>query len=270
MTRTALIAGAGHLPAAIADALAERPFVAALEGHAPRHLAADLTFRIERLVPFLTHLQDQGVDRVVFAGAVRRPRLDPSLFDPATAQLVPRLVAAMNGGDDATLRALLGIFEEFGLTVAGIAEIAPALLPGEGLLVGEPAAVDRTDAARATAIAGAIGAVDVGQACVVQQGLCLAVEALPGTDAMLRAVEGIATTLRPDPASGRGLLYKGAKPGQDIRVDLPTIGPETLHRVIDANLAGIVWQAGAVIVLDQPAMIAEAEAAGVFLWSRTP
>ena len=181
----ALIAGAGALPAALAAALPRRPFVAALEGFAPQGVAADLTFRIERLYPFFAALQQAGVTQVAFAGAVRRPRLDPALFDPATAQIVPRLMHSLAQGDDATLREVIAMFEEEGFAVVGAAEIAPALVPAEGLLAGALTARDQADAARAAAIAEALGRVDVGQGCVVAQGLCLAAETIAGTDAML-------------------------------------------------------------------------------------
>jgi len=265
MTRTAIIAGAGRLPAAVAATL-QAPLVCALEGFAPEALPVDMAFRVERLMPFLRALEDAGVTRVVFAGAVSRPRLDPSLFDMATAQMVPRLLAAMQGGDDATLRAVIAIFEEAGFTVAGVADVAPDLLPGPGVLAGAPSAADQADAARAAAIVAALGAVDVGQGAVVAQGLCLAVETLPGTDAMLDFVA--ATARRPDPAGARGVMFKAAKPGQDRRIDLPTLGLQTLARAHAAGLAGVAFQAGDVIVLDRAAMLAEAERLGLFLWAR--
>ncbi len=268
MTGTAIIAGAGALPAALVAALTARPLVAALDGFAPAGVAADVTFRVERLVPFLNHLHDQGVTRVVFAGAVQRPRLDPALFDPQTAQMVPRLIAAMGQGDDATLRAVVGIFEDAGLTVAGVEDIAPALVPGAGVLTGAPTPADHKDAERAALIVEALGRVDVGQGCVVQQGLCLAVEALPGTDAMLAGVAALPAGLRPDAGRGRGLFYKAPKPLQDRRIDLPAIGPRTVTAVAAAGLGGLCWQAGGVITLDRAAMVAAAEAAGLFLWAR--
>jgi hypothetical protein len=245
----------------------DAPFVAAMEGFAPDGLTVDQTFRVERLVPFLRGMEDRGITRVVFGGAVTRPRLDPSLFDPDTAQLVPQLMAAMQGGDDATLRVVVEIFEGFGLRVVGVPDVAPGLVPGPGFLTGQVTPVDERDAARAAAIVAALGAVDVGQGCVVQQGLCLAVEALPGTDAMLAGVAGLGA-LRPDGARGRGLFYKAAKPGQDMRMDLPTIGPDTVHAVAAAGLGGIVWQAGGVICLDRGGMIALADQAGLFLWAK--
>ena len=268
MTRTAIIAGRGGLPAALVAAMAERPFVAALEGFSPVGVEPDLTFRVERLVPFLRALEDAGVTRVCFAGAVERPRLDPALFDPDTATMVPRLLAAMGQGDDATLREVLAIFDEAGFALVGVPEVAPALVPTAGVLCGTVTDRDRADAMRAATIVAALGRVDVGQGAVVQQGLCLAVEALPGTDAMLAVVAAIPAHLRP--AGTRGVFLKAPKPLQDRRIDLPALGVETVRRVAAAGLGGIAFEAGGVICLDLPLMLAEAEAQGLFLWAREP
>jgi DUF1009 family protein len=270
MTRTALIAGRGGLPKALAGALAERPLIAAPVRFLPDGLSPDMTFQVERLVPFLHALEDAGVSRVVFAGAVQRPRLDPSQFDPETATLVPRLLEAMRGGDDATLRVVVAIFEEFGFAVAGVQDMAPDMVPGQGVLSGTVSAQDEQDATRAAAIVAALGSVDVGQGAVVQQGLCLAVETLSGTDAMLGAISGLAAGLRPDSSKGRGVFYKAPKPDQDKRIDLPMIGPETLNAVAAAGLGGIVWEAGGVICLDLAEMQGMAARMGLFLWARSP
>lgn len=265
--RTAIIAGQGRLPAALAAAMPEPPLVAAMDGFAPEGITVDLTFRVERLVPFLRALERDGVGQVIFAGAVTRPRLDPSLLDPATAEVLPRLMAAMQQGDDATLRVVIELFEEFGFQVAGVEDVAPALLPGAGVLAGTVTPRDEADAARAAAIVEALGRVDVGQGAVVVQGLCLGVEALPGTDALLAQVAGI-TGLRPDPARGRGVFYKAAKPGQDRRIDLPTLGPDTLRGAAAAGLGGVAFQAGSVICLDLAEMQRLAGELGLFLWAR--
>lgn len=265
--RTAIVAGSGLLPAALAAAVATPPLVAALEGIAPQGLTADLTFRVERLVPFLRHLSDSGVTQVCFAGAVRRPRLDPALFDPDTAQLVPRLLAAMQAGDDATLRAVIELFQEEGFAVVGAADLAPALLPPPGLLAGTLPPGAESDAARAAAIVAALGKADVGQGCVVQGGLCLAVEALPGTDHMLATVAGLPAGLRP---GAGGLLYKAAKPRQDRRIDLPAIGPDTVRHAAAAGLQGIAFAAGDVLLLTPDTTAQAARDAGLFLWARAP
>ena len=265
--KTAIIAGEGRLPAALAAGMSEPPLVAALDGSAPEGLTVDLRFRVERLVPFLRALERDGVGQVIFAGAVTRPRLDPALLDEATASLLPRLMGAMAQGDDATLRVVIELFEEFGFSVVGVEEVAPALLPAVGVLAGSVSPRDEADAARAAAIVAALGAVDVGQGAVVAQGLCLGVEALAGTDALLAQVAGIGA-LRPDPARGKGVFYKAAKPGQDRRIDLPTIGPETLRGVAAAGLGGMAFQAGSVICLDLDEMRALAGELGLFLWAR--
>ncbi len=265
--KTAIIAGEGRLPAALAAGMAEPPLVAALDGFAPEGLTVDLRFRVERLVPFLRALERDGVGQVIFAGAVTRPRLDPALLDEATASLLPRLMAAMAQGDDATLRVVIELFEEFGFSVVGVDQVAPALLPGAGVLAGSVSPRDEADATRAAAIVAALGAVDVGQGAVVAQGLCLGVEALPGTDALLAQVAGIGA-LRPDPARGKGVFYKAAKPGQDRRIDLPTIGPETLRGVAAAGLGRVAFQAGSVICLELEEMGRLAGELRLFLWAR--
>ncbi|WP_136682778.1 LpxI family protein [Falsirhodobacter xinxiangensis] len=260
MSRTAIIAGHGGLPAALAKVLDE-PIVAALDGFMPTGIVPDIVFRLERLALFLQELHQRGVERVIFAGAVRRPRLDPSLFDPATARLVPRLLSAMQGGDDATLRAVIGLFEEEGLVVEGVEALAPELVPSGGILVGTVDDALTRDADRATAIVAALGSVDVGQGAVVAQGLCLAVEALPGTDAML---EWVAATRE----GAGGVFYKAPKPGQDRRVDLPTLGVDTVAKAAAARLACIAWEAGGVILLDRDKVIEAAGSQGIALWAR--
>ncbi len=264
MTRIALIAGAGDLPAELAAEL-EAPLVCAMAGTAPDGLAVDVSWHVERLVPFLRDLGARGVETVVMAGAVNRPRLDPSLFDRETASLVPDLLAAMQKGDDGALRWVIGLIEEFGLRVAGLAEVAPGLLATEGFLAGpEPSAALRADATRARTILQTMGPLDLGQGCVVARGLCLGVETLYGTDAMLADVARNRPTREPQKG---GVLVKRAKPGQDLRVDLPTIGPATIAAAQAAGVAGIAVEAGKVVILHRATTFAAALAAGISLWA---
>ena len=265
----ALIAGQGALPGLVARA-APGLVICEMEG-TPSEIGGPetLRFRIERLVPFLDALVERGIKRVVFAGALQRPRVDMELIDPRSAQLVPRLAMAMQAGDDATLRAVIEIFEEWEFEVVGAHEIAPDLLCPPGVICGAPSDRDRADVTRAAAIVADLGRVDIGQGAVVAGGLCLAVETLPGTDAMLEFVR-LHKGLRDDLTSARGVFYKAPKPGQDRRADLPAIGVHTVQNAAAAGLSGIAFEAGGVMVLHREAVIAAAQAAGLFLWACAP
>lgn len=263
MSRVALIAGAGRLPAEIAAVL-DAPVVCAPAGVTPDGVAVEVVFHFERLVPFLRALGALGVDRVVLAGAVHRPRLDPALFDRDTAALVPDLLAAMQGGDDAALRFLIALIESFDLSVLGIADLAPQLLAGEGALTSRaPTAQELRDAERGRAVLAALAPADVGQGCAVVEGLCLGIEVLFGTDALL---DDIARhrALR-EPRLG-GVFIKRSKDRQDLRADLPTIGPATVSAVRAAGLTGVAVQAGHVLVLERAQTLALADEAGVAIW----
>ena len=257
MNDIAIIAGEGRLASVLAERLPDAP-VFALEGFMPPVTAE--VFRLERLVPFLDRLADQGVRRVVFGGAIRRPKLDPEAFDPRTAQLVPRMLTAMQSGDDAALRVLLEIVEDSGLSVASVQDVAPDLIPDAGTLCGWPDQADHADADRAIQILQQTGPLDIGQGVVVRRGLCVAIETLPGTQAMLEFA-----ALHRDGSARSGVFYKAPKPGQDRRVDLPVIGPDTVDQVAAAGLSGIAWKAGGIIVLDRDAAIYRAQSAGIFL-----
>jgi DUF1009 family protein len=181
---------------------------------------------------------------------------------------VPRLLAALQAGDDATLREVLAIFQEHGFEIVCAADLVPDLVPKAGVYAGALSEMAKKDATRAALIVQALGAVDVGQGAVVVQGLCLAVEALPGTDAMLDGLMRLDPALFPNRASGGGIFYKAAKPGQDLRIDMPTLGVDTINKAALAGLDGIVWAAGCVLCLDFSAMVTAANAKGLLLWAR--
>ncbi len=268
--KTALVAGTGRLPKILADR-GDFVRIAALEGFVPEDVPVDATFRVENLGTFIADLGARGIERICFAGAIRRPELDLARIDAATMPLVPRLAQAARTGDDAALRTVLAFFEEAGIAAIGAAEIAPELLPPPGILAGEMSETTATDAERAAGLVAAMGPLDVGQACIVAHGQVLAMEGLPGTDWMIASIAaargggdaGLACDLPPG-----GLLYKAPKPGQDRRVDLPAIGPETVRRVAAAGLEGIVVEAGGVMLLDREEAVELARAQGLLLWVR--
>lgn len=258
----ALIAGSGLLPAAVVAGLEQPPLVCALDGFEPQGVSVDLNFRIETLGSLLEKLRDTGVSSVCFAGAIDRPSIDPTKIDAATMPLVPVMMQALADGDDGALRAVILIFEQAGFIVHAAHEIAPNLLPEVGfktkVQAGELAQID---AARAQQIVDRMAVVDVGQCCAVHKGQALSIETVFGTDWMLQSLSH-----RPDGTGG--VFYKAPKSGQDRRADLPTIGPDTVQKVADAHLDGLVIESGGVMVLDLAGVIAKCDRLNLYLWVR--
>ncbi|MBT8413736.1 MAG: UDP-2,3-diacylglucosamine diphosphatase LpxI [Boseongicola sp.] len=258
----ALIAGQGQLPRILVGRLSSTPHIASLEGFDPEGLTPDRRFRLETLGSLIQDLKSSGVTEVCFAGAIARPAVDPSALDTATIPLVPRIMAALQMGDDAALRTVISIFGEAGLGIKAATDIAPDLLPAEGVLsTRQIEDRHRTDAMRAAEIAATLGDLDLGQSCVVYKGQALALEALPGTDFMLETL--IDTDFGPG-----GVFFKAKKPSQDVRIDLPVIGVDTVQRVARAGLDGLIIEAGGVMVIELADVVAATNAAGLFLWVR--
>ncbi len=253
MARLAILAGSGGLPPRLA-AVDPEALRIGFEG-VPQDLPEPVqSFRYEHMGTLFDALKTQGVTDVVMAGAMSRPPLDPTAFDPVMMQqLAPRLVAAMQGGDDALLRLVIAIFEEQGFTVRGAHEVDPSLSPTPGVLAGSPLSeAQEADLVRARAIHTALAPQDVAQGCVVENGLCLGIETIQGTDALLRFVSETSPHLR----KGQGLLFKAPKDGQDLRIDMPAIGPVTVETAARAGLSAIVIAAGQTLVLDREALTA--------------
>lgn len=258
----ALIAGSGELPSELVSRLTDRPLICAMSGFAPTSVTPDVTFRLEHLGSFLLELKARGGTEICMAGGVGRPSIDPTAIDSATMPLVPVLQAALLAGDDGALRAVIGIFEQLGFNVKAAQEVAPDLLMAVGVPTKvQPGELDKADALRGAEIVAAMSAADIGQSCAIRARQAIAVENSFGTDWMLQSLQK-----RPD-GSG-GLLFKAPKPAQDLRADLPTIGPSTVELVAQAGLSGIVVEADGVIVLAQDEVIAACDRQGVFLWLR--
>ncbi len=219
----------------------------------------------EKIGALLADLRSAGCSDVTFAGAMVRPTLDLVRLDAKAMEMA----ASLTLGDAATLRSVSAFFEREGFRVVGAHEALAGLLMPLGVLGKvSPAAVDQDDAARGMAIVAAIGAIDVGQSAVVAQGICLGVESVQGSDALLDFVALNGRRFLPDPNGSKGVLCKAPKPGQDWRMDLPAIGPQTVAKAATAGLAGVVVQAGGVLVLGLAETIAEADRLGLFLWGR--
>jgi len=180
-------------------------------------------------------------------------------------RILARIGRAAFAGDDGLLAAVVRVLAEEGFRVLGAHEILTEVVGPSGLLTRtRPDAQALVDIKRGIAVTRALGAVDVGQGCVVQQGIVLCVEAIEGTDAMLARAAGLT---RPGPG---GVLVKLVKPGQDRRADLPTIGPGTVRAAATAGLRGIAFEAGGTILAERDTAVGVADAAEMFLLGVDP
>lgn len=276
MDKLGLIAGGGNLPVEIARHCERsgRPlFVIRLKGFAGSGLQpyAGAEVGLAEIGKCLKALKRAGCRAVCLAGDVARPDFTSLVPDFRGLMLLPTVIAGARKGDDALLRVMVGVFEKAGFQVQGAHEVMDDLTLPLGLLGSRtPVAEDLADADRALQVARAIGRMDIGQAAVVARGLVLAVEAQEGTDAVLARVAELPSHLRGQPGSGAGVLAKAPKPIQETRVDLPTIGLATIHGVARAGLAGIVGEAGRLLVLDREAVIVLADELGVFILGVDP
>jgi DUF1009 family protein len=269
----AIVAGRGELPRLIAEDCARRgrPYrVVVFDGVTLPWLAGHpaIAASFEKPGRLFAALRATGLASVTFAGGIARPAINPLRFDLKMLCLAPRLLRGIRSGDDATLRLVAAIFEAEGFRIVAPHELLPELPAAPGIHSrAVPDETARADAARAAAIVAAMGSLDVGQGAVVAGGICLGLESIQGTDAMLAFVAATDPALRP---RAKGVLFKSPKPNQDRRMDLPAIGPGTFEGAAKAGLAGVVVEAGGVMILDHAATVAAADARGLFLWAREP
>ncbi len=265
-----IVAGGGGLPGRLIAACREcrrDVFVIALEGitdrdgldgasHAWVHLGA-----LERMIGLL---REAAVEEVVLAGPVPRPSLRTLRLDK---RALKRLVGLRPGalGDDRLLSLIVDELEGEDFRVVGVDTILTDLLAPEGAVGAlEPDADARVDIAAGVRVARALGALDVGQAVVVQHGVVLGVEAIEGTDALLARCRD----LRRDGPGG--VLVKLKKPCQERRADLPTIGPDTVANACAAGLRGIAVEAGNALIVDRTKVAEAADAGGLFVVGIVP
>lgn len=275
--RIAIIAGGGALPVAVArtlEARGARPLVAVLSGEAAESDFAGsehFSIRLEEFGPLLKLFSEAGVDRIVLAGGVeRRPRVAGMTWNWTLIRLLPRVVRGLLRGDDGLLRAVIGAIEAQGMHVVGAHEIVPDLLAPQGLLTrAKPRAADWRDIRAAAQGARVIGELDVGQGAIAIGGRVVALEGIEGTEALLQRTAGMRNHGRLA-GKGRGVLVKRCKPQQDRRADLPAIGPDTMDQAREAELAGVVVEAGCCFILDFERAVARADELGLFVVGMTP
>jgi DUF1009 family protein len=267
-----VIAGGGAMPFAVAESLAARgiaPVLFALRGACDpvrvekfrhRWISVGQLGRATRL------FREEGCRDLIFIGSLMRPSLSEIRLDLKTLRLLGSVVRAFRGGDDHLLSGVGRILEQDGFRMVGIREVAPDLLMPEGCTTrATPEAGSAADIERGRAVLAALGPFDIGQAAVVIDGHVVAVEDIEGTDALLARVARLREAGRIRAARGRGVLVKAPKSGQDLRFDLPTIGPRTVEGAAAAGLAGIAVIAGNTIVAEPQAMIEMADARRLFV-----
>jgi DUF1009 family protein len=277
MTKLGLIAGGGSLPLEIAEHCRRsgRPvFVVRLKGFVdePALRAFDgADVGLAELGKCVRTLKAAACQAVCLAGRVTRPDFTKLAPDLRGLAALPGVIAAARKGDDGLLRFLVEEFEKDGFVVEGAEAVMRELSLEAGPLGRHGPTPDQlADAEQALDVARAIGRLDVGQGAVVCDGLVLAVEAQEGTDAMLARVAGLPVHLHGQAGDRRGVLAKAPKPIQETRVDLPTIGVETVRGAAAAGLAGIVGEAGRLLVLDRAETIALADQLGLFILAVEP
>lgn len=270
--RLAILAGYGSLPLYVAQAAAkagESPFIIALKNEADADFSGfgcqTAAIGDARLIQSI--ITREGIGRIILSGGVRQ-RPEMNSIKPTFSAFVrlPRILKTLlSGGDDAVLRMVIQLFEGMGCTVCSVQDVAPDLVAKAGHLGSvTPERDDIANIKIAASGAQMLGQLDIGQGAVCLGGRIVALEAAEGTDAMLERVAELREAGRIS-RRRKGVLVKLCKPQQDLRADLPTIGPATIKRAIAAGLAGIAVEAGRSLFVDQAEALALADSNGVFI-----
>lgn len=270
--RLAILAGGGGLPREIADSASARGLpvsIVAIDGEADADFAAHAVTVVNwgQIGAMIRALKTARATDLVIVGRVHRPELKGLKPDLGFFRYLPKIIKIVaSGGDDSVLRRVVRFFEQQGLRVIGPGEAAPELVVGEGPIGAEKSSrSDQSDITRGFELIRTLGRYDIGQSVVVADGRIEAIEGAEGTDRMIaRAARSRPAADGQDPPR-RGVLVKRSKPGQDLRVDMPAIGPATVEGVRTAGLAGIAVEAGKVLVADRARALAGADAARLFI-----
>ena len=267
-----LIAAGGVMPFAVADSLARRglaPVLFAIRGACDETEVARFRHHwisVGQLGRATKLFHSEGCRDLLFIGSLVRPSLSEIRLDWGTLRAMGRIWASFRGGDDHLLSGIGRILEGQGFRMVGIKDVAPDLLmPMGALTVTKPDARADADIAKGRDVLRALSPFDVGQGAIVIDGHVVAVEDIEGTDGLLARIARLREQGRIRAGVGRGVLVKAPKAGQDLRYDLPTIGPRTIDGAANANLAGVAVVAGQTILAEPEAMIAAADRASLFI-----
>lgn len=270
-TGLSIIAGGGEIPLAVVRAAVStgRPVhVFGISGAADRAIEEfpHSWINFGHIGKILSVSRAENCHQMVIVGAVKRPNFRDLRLDFGALVNLPSLFGWTVGGDNSILTGIIGFFESKGFTVVGAHEIAPELIAGQEIFTRRnPGKTDKLDIALGLRVINALGALDVGQAAVVAHQYVLAVEAAEGTDQMLERCKSLNKWGGTSNRKRSGVLIKCAKPGQERRIDLPTVGPDTVMRAAESGLAGIAIAANDVLIVNREEFIKSANDAGVFV-----
>lgn len=260
-----MIAGSGMMPVEIIKHCNDNNidiFVVGLEPFANEEQLKDaphIFAKIAEAGKMMKAFKANNVENIVLAGGIKRPSFKEMIPDWEGMKIVAKL-AVKKMSDDNMFRAVMDEIEKRGFRVVGIEEVVPEMLFQEGIYgKTKPTSDDMDDIQRGVTVAKALGAVDVGQAAVVQEGMVLAVEAIEGTDMMLSRASILK---KPGKAP---VMVKVLKPGQDMRVDLPAIGLQTIEQLKKYGIKGIAVEAGGILLIEKEAVIKMADKEGIFI-----
>ena len=266
-----IIAGGGSIPKMLIEKCIAQDVdfvVMAIEGNADKNLLKGIKspckwIRIGQAGSGFKFFKDEKVDDVVMIGTIKRPSIFDIVPDLRTTAFFAQ-VGAKALGDDGLLRAVVDEIEKDGMKVKGIHEVMPDLLIKEGVLTKKkPTKEHLIDIKRGVEAAFELGKLDIGQAVIVQHGLVLGVEGIEGTDELIRRCKDYRRK------GGGGVLVKLRKPQQDMRIDLPTIGPRSIERAHESGLEGIVVHARNGLIVDEKETIALADKYKMFIVGAT-
>ncbi len=271
-----ILAGNGALPrevAVAARARGQRVCVVALSVDVDPGLAEfePVALQWGQIGRLLAILKAADCKELVVIGGVSRPDLTTIRPDMGLIVNLPQMIRlVLSGGDDGVLRAMIRFLESKGFVVVSPAAVAPGLLVGAGALGAlQPAPNDAADMIFGSSVVRALGAYDIGQGVVVRDGVIEAIEAVEGTDAMIARVVAQRQGQRQgqgEAGARRGVLVKRPKPNQEMRIDLPTIGPNTVALAAQAGLAGIAVLAGQTLAAHRARLEREADRAQLFVY----
>ncbi len=270
--KVALICGGGQFPlvaARSAQASGREVFLLGLRGIAGGEIESfpHAWVGVGQLGGAMREMSSRDIRHVCFIGGLGRPEFSDLRLDWGAVKRLPDIMRLFKGGDDHALKGVIRLFEREGFIVVGVDSFAPDLLAAAGAMNGLDFPGDcEEDLELGQKCLDDLSTHDCGQALVVSKRRIIAIEAVEGTDAMLERVAQLRDEGRWRAKGAAGILVKAPKKGQDLRVDLPAVGPETVAAAARAGLRGLAVAAGRVLILDRAEVAAEAERAGLFLF----